>query len=104
MKKNAIAFEAVDQDELHKAGAYRFITLDGERRQGIRFGCPCGCGLVGAVWFAGTGIKDGGPEWQGTGEWPRASLTPSIGYYGQNSYAQGYHWHGWLRDGVFEEC
>ena len=100
-KRNAVAFEAADHEELHKAGAYRFFAKDG-RRAGINFGCPCGCGLVGSLYFVGA--NDGGPEWTVTGEWPAASLTPSIGFFGRNSYAEGHHWHGFLRAGVFEEC
>lgn len=100
-KRNAPAFEAADHDELRRAGAYRFFAKD-DRRAGIRFGCPCGCGLIGALYFSGA--NDGGPEWSIEGEWPKVTLRPSIGFYGQNSYAQGHHWHGFLTNGVFEEC
>ena len=101
-KKNAIAFEAADHDELHKPGAYRFTAYEG-RRVGIRFGCPCGCGQIGLVYFKGKGFD--GPEWDVSGEWPKATLSPSIGFYGSNNpRTQGHHWHGFLRAGVFESC
>lgn len=103
MKRNALAVEAKDPDDIIKPGAYRFFVREGRERTGIRFGCPCGCGLVGSIYFEGEG-DDGGPEWKVEGEWPKATLTPSIGFFGQNSYEQGHHWHGFLRDGVFEEC
>ena len=41
-----------------------------------------------------------------TGEWPKVTLTPSIGirYDGQgNAPVSGYHWHGYLENGVFVE-
>ena len=84
-----------------EAGEYIFVEKDG-RKIGLHHGCPCGCGLIGGIYFRGAGL--GTPEWDVSGEWPNVSLTPSIGFYGQNERAQGYHWHGYLRNGVFEEC
>lgn len=101
-KRNAKAFPARTQDELHKPGAYRFFSHNGVDDAGFRFGCPCGCGLIGAVYLRDIGDK--GPVWTLTGTMPAADLTPSIGFYGHNSRDQGYHWHGWLKAGVFEEC
>lgn len=69
-------------------------------RHGLSFGCPCGCGSMGSVSF-------GPGKWALTGELPRASVTPSIGFYGGPDGPKGpdgYHWHGYLTDGVFEEC
>lgn len=98
--RNAVAFEALDHEELRKPGAYRFFERDG-KRVGITHGCPCGCGLIGSLYFAGNGLT---PQWTVTGEWPKATLAPSIGFWGRNTKEQGYHWHGFLRAGVFEEC
>lgn len=32
------------------------------------------------------------------------TLTPSIGIHHVEAGKAGYHWHGYLRAGVFEEC
>jgi hypothetical protein len=72
-----------------------------EPPRGLIFGCPCGCGQVGGVSFEGRGRQ--GPGWAVAGSWPNASLTPSIGFYGQNRDGT-FHWHGYLTNGVFEEC
>ena len=103
MARNAIAKEV---QELRPGptlgpGEYIFFDFNG-KRAGIHHGCPCGCGAIGALAFRGSGM--GMAEWDVAGEWPKASLTPSIGFYGRNRREQGFHWHGFLRNGVFEEC
>lgn len=43
-----------------------------------------------------------GPEfWIIEKPFPKATLRPSIGMFAGQ---QPFHWHGFLRDGVFEEC
>ena len=65
---------------------------------GIEHGCPCGCGLKSVLFFKEY-TKDEG--WTVEKPFPDATLSPSIGMFlGQNPY----HWHGYLRNGVFEEC
>jgi hypothetical protein len=97
MGRNAVAFEAKDSDELVKPGAYRFWQSDDGKR-GITFGCPCGCGGR-----FGMSIKnEAGAGWTVVGEWPKVTADPSLGC--NNQYGPGYHWHGYLRSGVFEEC
>lgn len=91
-KRNAEAFEAPTADDLRKPGAYRFWEGDGKR--GITFGCPCGCG-------ARFGMQYEPPGWTVTGEWPKVTATPSLGCMEREG---AFHWHGFLRDGVFEEC
>lgn len=78
-----------------------------EDRVGIIHACPCGCGAHGAIWFRGKSLNgDGGSpehEWDVVGEWPKVTLSPSIGFAKSISTGQ-YHWHGFLKNGVFEEC
>lgn len=89
---SAVAFEAVDLGDVRKPGAYRFWPPDGTR-QGITFGCPCGCGARFGMSFDG---------WKVTGEWPKVTATPSLGC--RDGIGEGFHWHGYLRNGIFEEC
>lgn len=100
MKRNAVAFEAT-AETCTQAGAYRFMVNGEGEPVGINHACPCGCGRQGAMWFAGK-APDGHPEWTVEGEWPKVSLTPSIGFQMDKATGQ-YHWHGYLTNGVFEE-
>ena len=102
MARNAIAFEVTDPDspEMRKPGAYCFMVWNGVR-VGIRHSCPCGCGSQSAMWF--TGLADAhGPEWDVTGEWPKVTLSPSIGI-GKSLKTGRYHWHGYLENGIWVE-
>lgn len=106
MSNNAKAFECATYDEFSAAaaGAFMFYTAaDGSpsRAVGIIHKCPCGCGLAGSLFFEGSGHKT---TWKVEGEWPNVTLTPSIGFWGMNYPKGPYHWHGYLRAGVFEEC
>lgn len=85
-------------DRLKLPGHYRFVSRNG-KTAGVNFGCPCGCGRICGIYFRGFGMR---AEWDITGEWPNATASPSIGV--MNLEGGGFHWHGWLRNGVFEEC
>lgn len=85
------------------AGAYYFLRPFEKTigpPLGVVHGCPCGCGKGSALFFRGLG--GGRQEWDVTGAWPNVTLSPSIGIKPVNDGV--YHWHGYLRDGVFEEC
>lgn len=108
-----MAFEATQPEDQRKAGAYWFMRkYDFDQKQnvgdpiGITHACPCGCGAHGVIWFPGGSGNGVGSwpehEWGVTGEWPKVTLSPSIGF--GRLAAGGYHWHGYLRDGIFEEC
>lgn len=104
--RDARAFEVTGDDPREKQaapGAYKFMySADGQRKIGIIHACPCGCGGRSAMWFEGMGqYHAGGPEWKVTGEWPNVTLSPSIGI-GRKPEG-GYHWHGYLENGVFVE-
>jgi len=103
MKRNAPAKEVPSTDDIKNAGEFCFIVhLDApDVHAGIIHACPCGCGAQSTSWFKGHGR--GRPEWDVTGEWPNATLSPSIGIRTWTTPG-GYHWHGYLRNGVFEEC
>lgn len=95
------AFIAEHHDELSRPGAVRFFDVEQHHEAGFRFGCPCGCGLIGSVYVKDVG--DGGPVWNVIKPFPDATMVPSIGFYGQNSTKDGHHWHGWLNNGFFTE-
>jgi len=104
-KCNAKAYqiERLPAGEKMPAGAYAFMVMpEGYQNSGtimgIEHGCPCGCGQKSTLFFKEY-TKDEG--WIVEKPFPDATLSPSIGMFrGQNPY----HWHGHLRDGVFEEC
>lgn len=102
--RNATAFEdtSATVEQPARPGVYRFMLNDDDQRMGIQHGCPCGCGRWSAMWFKGM-ADAGGPEWEVTGEWPKVTLTPSIGIGRGEGPNNGYHWHGYLENGVFVE-
>lgn len=94
-------------EEKRRPGAAWFkYRMDDPSPVGLVFACPCGCGHLGAVNFAGK--RMGSPEWQVYGTWPKVTLQPSIGFRlgipEMNTRPDGYHWHGWLRSGMFESA
>lgn len=106
--RNAVAFEVNDHShqDARKAGAYSFMVVDGQR-VGITHACPCGCGRLSALWFRGSRHfkTDGklGDEWDVVGEWPKVTLTPSIGMGRGDGPSGGFHWHGYLTAGEWRE-
>lgn len=112
MPKNAVAFEVQEgTPEAHKPGAYYFFSYKHPNTKqnyaGVVHACPCGCGGQTLLWFRGKG-PEGRDQWDVTGEWPLVTLSPSIGVKydgaGNGPMTSPYHWHGYLRNGVFEEC
>lgn len=110
----AIFYEGEDFVSKAPAGAFRWTGLygvDEDGPYGMNFKCPCGCGAVHGAglttrpkdWNEG---KDTRWQWDGNKEKP--TLSPSLGLHrsrdGQTVGAYGYHWHGFLRAGIFEEC
>ncbi len=105
MGQNVKAFEVSDKShpDAKKAGAYWFMIMPSGQKDagtiiGIQHACPCGCGLKSVLFFKSYTEDDG---WTVENPFPNATLSPSIGMFrGQNPY----HWHGFLRNGIFEEC
>lgn len=81
----------VDDTEFGAAGDFEFYT-DGGRIAGIIYVCPCGCGKTGALGFR----PQPSPSWEWDGNQESPTLSPSVHHVG--------HWHGWLRNGVWESC
>lgn len=63
---------------------------------GFNFVCPCGCGHIGAANFQPPDVS--GWTWDGNRAQP--TVSPSLNFDQGRSGA----WHGFLRNGVFEEC
>jgi hypothetical protein len=111
MGRDARAFQVEEDDRdqnVGQPGAYYFMR-DSDKpgvNVGIIHGCPCGCGGRSAIWFKGLG-PDAHHEWDVAGEWPNVTLSPSIGIRmgkgGMRPEGGGYHWHGYLENGVFVE-
>jgi len=94
--RNAKSFIVDKVENGAPAGAVEVRRLDG-RIYGIQHSCPCGCGWLSWLPFD----KEHGWVPEQTDDLTRLTLTPSIGMFMGDS---PYHWHGHLRDGVFEEC
>lgn len=75
-------------------GSFYLTPADEDGEQCMHFRCPCGCGHRSLI-LVGDGFKPtGGPSWQWNGSLAAATLTPSV-------HREG-HWHGWLRNGMWE--
>lgn len=86
-------------------GAYYFFhgSDDDSRTIGMIHSCPCGCGALTSLNFDER--RNDRPLWKVAGDADKLTLEPSIGIKrfaaGQDVEADGYHWHGWLREGVW---
>lgn len=86
------------------AGAFWYYDYEDEKDVGILHSCPCGCGNIGSLNIKEWAEKKG-PLWTLSGPREAPTLTPSVGIraYGKAIKTDGdFHWHGWLRDGVWE--
>lgn len=85
-----------------RPGAFYYVRRHGyEGDYGMIHSCPCGCGRLSGVYFE----KSNGPTWVRTGPREAPTLSPSVGiraYDDETRGPDGYHWHGWLRDGAWE--
>src|SRR5687768_4765093 len=93
------------------AGGYSYVHAhEGPREVGIMLSCPCGCGQAGGIYFDDVewNKKNSRVTWKRSGPRERLTIHPSIGMKpyreGQDVESDGYHWHGWLRDGVLQSC
>lgn len=85
-----------DIDDNNTPGAYEFFdgTKGDGRIHGMVYCCPCGCGVHGVLYFRRPDRKEFHPSWEWNGNKESPTLTPSVHHIG--------HWHGWLRNGVWE--
>lgn len=75
-------------------GAFEFYVDHGDDGSvaGMIYCCPCGCGVTGALAFR----PRPSPSWEWDGNRHAPTLSPSVHHVG--------HWHGWLRNGIWESC
>lgn len=105
MPRNAKSFIVTTWTIPALAGAIQLVTMpEGHENSGkivgINHACPCGCGRGSWIGFKEYGFAE---HWERTSDdWEHLTLTPSIGFLLQPN--GGYHWHGYLKNGVFEEC
>ena len=98
MARNAVAFEAKTEEEMRRPGAYQFVIAEANGPPiGINHACPCGCGRLSFMPFAGYKWAAPRDTWAVEGEWPKVTCIHPI-------KDGAYHWHGYLQNGVFEEC
>lgn len=77
-------------------GTIRFDNNAEGQPARMPFKCPCGCGIV-----AGVSLKPANPNgWEWNGSKDKPTLSPSV----LIKDGDGEHWHGWLRDGIWESC
>jgi hypothetical protein len=107
-KRNAQSV-IVDEVEIPgKAGAVNFVygweETNKDQIMGMRHCCPCGCGAWGWMTFEAYGFKDcWKPQPKKGDDLTKLTLTPSIGFM-KNKTTGVYHWHGFLKHGIFVEC
>lgn len=105
MARNAQSFVITERPlDPAPAGAIRFLRTE-KGICGFEHSCPCGCGGWSFVRLNPENWAPEGrtPMWSRTGDDLHMTLTPSIGVHPKDERG-GYHWHGYLRNGVFEEC
>lgn len=86
-------------------GEVEKVTRHGtDRVVGFAHSCPCGCGAHSFVRLNKEEWAQGTQVWErtdaGGDDWSKMTLSPSIGIHPLTDGK--YHWHGHLRDGVFE--
>lgn len=81
-------------------GAFYYCRSRDDDEGGIIHSCPCGCGVLGFLRLTAPGT----PRWTNSGTREQPTLLPSVGIRplpGQTAGSDGFHWHGWLREGVW---
>lgn len=108
MSHNATSFIVDRVEHPGKPGAIMFtrrfhdrVAVKDQEITGLVHACPCGCGIWSGIHFKNYGRE---PMWDRTGDDLHMTLTPSIGIRHVQVGLPGYHWHGYLRNGTFEEC
>lgn len=78
------------------AGSVSFSRPDSDGEVYMSWVCPCGCGHQSNL-LVGNGFKPAdSPSWLWDGNSQAPTLSPSVHQVG--------HWHGWLRNGIWESC
>ena len=88
---------------LKRPGAFYYVTRHG-KRVGMTHSCPCGCGTLGYLNFG----ENRKPRWTLTGPEDAPTFEPSVAMAASaddtNVRYDGCHWHGYLRDGLWNSC
>jgi len=89
-----------------KPGSFFYCSTESHGPSaGIIHSCPCGCGNLGHL---NLDPAAGRPLWTNAGTREKPTLTPSVGIKkyrdDQDVEADGYHWHGYLTNGVWTSC
>lgn len=78
----------------------RTLTTGVEEVHGFNFVCPCGCGAIG-------GVRLDRPTrigWQWNNDRLAPTVDPSIDLHKSVDGVTRSHWHGWLRNGEWQQC
>jgi hypothetical protein len=106
IKRNAPAVIVDDLPFDAPAGHLKWVRNERGEIAGCHYGCPCGCGAVHGAYFGNMPGHTHPWSWDGNTESP--TINPSLGLNVSHRNEVGpdgrYHWHGFLRNGVFEEC
>jgi len=73
-------------------GAFEYYRSGDRFPAGMIYLCPCGCGASNALRFRPSSPEH--PSWEWDGNLDAPTLLPSVHRVG--------HWHGWLKNGVWE--
>lgn len=106
MPRNAQSFIVDKMPHPVPAGAIEirrgWEEATGDLIMSIKHACPCGCGGNGWMPFEAYGFKEfWSPQPKAGDDLTKMTLTPSIGFRRQPDGS--FHWHGYLRNGIFEE-
>lgn len=105
MPRNVQSFLVDKMEYPGKPGAVQIVRHpDRPLVVGFNHSCPCGCGQWSFIRLNAEGWAPGaGQIWTlKSGDDLHMTLSPSIGIHPITNGS--YHWHGYLRNGVFEEC
>lgn len=87
---------SIRSESKNHAGSYDFVPSFDDPK-GMRFFCPCGCGGESYMAFSNSGSPH--PVWAWDGNKKKPTLSPSVFNTGMPC-----KWHGFLRNGKWEEC
>jgi hypothetical protein len=94
----------VDDLPFNAPAGHTMFARDAAGIAGLLFGCPCGCGSH----FGGWTLFRKPSGWGFDGNTEKPTVTGSFGCGANQDSPVGpdgqYHWHGFLKAGVFEEC
>lgn len=88
--------QLVDDTEGAQPGAFEFYKSGDREYAGMIYCCPCGCGKTGALAFR----PHPSPSWEWDGNMEAPTLSPSV----HDISGGKTHWHGYLRNGIWESC